>query len=156
MKSVTITFRDAVLADLDAIIALLANDALGALREHYENPLPDAYTDAFAEIQRDPNNTIIVAVQSGAVVGVLQLTIIPNLTYVGRRRALIEGVRVAESVRGQGLGRSLIQHAIDRARKARCHMVQLTTSKQRPSAIQFYESLGFKASHEGMKLGLPE
>lgn len=149
-------FREAVRDDLDAIVALLANDALGALREQYEQPLPVGYGTAFDSIQNDPNNTLIVADQGTTLVGVLQLTLIPNLTYVGGWRAQIEGVRVAESVRAQGVGRALVEHAIERARNARCHMVQLTTSKQRPSAIRFYESLGFASSHEGMKLGLTQ
>ena len=90
----------------------------------------------------------------GRLVGVLQLTFIPYLTYMGGWRALIEGVRVSSDARSLGIGRQLIEWAIDRARERNCHLVQLTTDKSRPDALRFYEKLGFKASHEGMKLHL--
>jgi len=86
------------------------------------------------------------------VVGVLQLTFIPYLTYQGGWRALIEGVRVARGARSQGLGKALLEWAIARARERGCVMVQLTTDKSRPDAKRFYDGLGFVASHEGMKL----
>ena len=44
--------------------------------------------------------------------------------------------------------------AIERARERGCVLVQLTSDKRRRDAIRFYESLGFAASHEGMKLNL--
>ena len=91
---------------------------------------------------------------NGQIVGVLQLTFIPYLTYQGGWRGLIEGIRVAAGFRGQGIGRELFQWAIDRARQWGCHLVQLTTDKARPDALRFYESLGFRASHEGLKLHL--
>jgi GNAT superfamily N-acetyltransferase len=95
-----------------------------------------------------------VAVDDGAIIGVLQLTFIPHLTYRGGIRAQIEGVRVDGAYRGKGIGRILFEWAIARSRDRGCHVVQLTADKQRPDAHRFYESLGFKASHEGMKLHL--
>ena len=95
-----------------------------------------------------------MADQDGRVVGVLQLTFIPSLTYQGGWRALIEGVRVDARARSQRLGRALFEWAIGRARERGCHLVQLTTDKTRPDARRFYEALGFVASHEGMKLSL--
>lgn len=92
---------------------------------------------------------------AGQVVGVLQLTFIPYLTYQGGWRALIEAVRVDPKLRSTGLGTTMFQWAIERARERRCHLVQLTTDKARPDAKRFYENLGFVASHEGMKLHLP-
>jgi GNAT superfamily N-acetyltransferase len=131
---------------------MLADDALGALRERYTTPLPEAYYAAFEAIEADPNNELVVAERGGEVVGVLQLTFIPYLTYQGGWRALVEGVRVASSERGRGLGGLLLRWAVDRARARGCHLIQLTTDKRRPEALQFYERLGFKATHEGMKL----
>ena len=90
----------------------------------------------------------------GAVVGVLQLTIIPYLSYEWGRRALIEGVRVAAGSRGHGVGQALMEWAMNRARERGCHLVQLTTDKTRAAAKRFYEKLRFKATHEGMKLHL--
>jgi GNAT superfamily N-acetyltransferase len=149
-------FRSAVRGDLESIVRMLADDALGAMRERYELPLPGSYVRAFEAIDADPNNELLVAELAGEVVGVMQLTFIPYLTYRGGVRALVEGVRVASSRRGQGLGARLMREAIDRARRRGCHMLQLTTDKARPEALRFYESLGFRASHEGMKLHLGE
>lgn len=150
-----ILFRAAVRPDLPAIVRLLAEDPLGAKRERYADPLPDCYRDAFEAIEQDPRNELIVAEREGAVVGCLQLTFIPGLARQGGERAQIESVRVARALRGQGLGRALFEWAIGRARERGCHLVQLTTDKSRPEAHQFYKSLGFVASHEGMKLILP-
>ncbi len=156
MNTATFTFRRALKGDLPAIVGLLADDALGATRESFESPLPSAYDDAFVAIDCDPNNELVVAVDaSNDVVGVLQMTFIPYLTYRGGWRALIEGVRIASTLRSSGLGRRLFEWAIQRAADRHCHMVQLTSDKARPDAIRFYEALGFKASHEGLKLHLP-
>jgi GNAT superfamily N-acetyltransferase len=138
--------------DVDRIVSLLADDPLGATRERYESPLPQEYYNAFDAIDRDENNELIVATLDGDVVGVLQLTIIPYLTYQGRGRALIEGVRVSSNHRSLGVGQKLFDWAIARAKESGCHMVQLTTDKSRPDALRFYQNLGFVASHEGMKL----
>ncbi len=146
------TFRPAQRADLPAVVALLADDPLGAKRERFDDPLPQSYRDAFAAIEADPHNELWVAELNGQVAGVLQLTLIPYLTYQGGWRALIEGVRVAAVHRGKGLGKALFEWAISRARERGCHLVQLTTDKARPDARRFYERLGFVASHEGMKL----
>ena len=150
-----LSFRRARESDVPDIVRLLADDPLGATRERYATPLPEAYARAFRAIDGDPNNELVVAEQGGRVAGVLQLTFIPSLTYQGGWRALVEGVRVDARLRSQGLGRALFEWAIARARERGCHLVQLTTDKSRADARRFYESLGFVASHEGMKLSLP-
>jgi GNAT superfamily N-acetyltransferase len=149
-----ITFRRAGQRDLPAIVRLLADDPIGAKRERYETPLPQAYTRAFEAIDADPNNELVVACLEDEVVGVLQLTFIPYLTYQGGWRALIEAVRIDSRHRSRGLGKRMFEWAIERSRDRGCHLVQLTTDKARPDAKRFYESLGFVASHEGMKLQL--
>ena len=148
------TFRRATRADVPDMVRMLADDMLGSQREQYTLPLPESYYTAFAAIDTDPNNELVVMELDGKVVGVLQLTYIPYLTYQGRWRALIEGVRVDANLRASGLGRKLLTWAIARAQSKGCHLVQLTSDKARPDAIRFYESLGFVASHEGMKLHL--
>jgi GNAT superfamily N-acetyltransferase len=149
-----IIMRMATPADVPAIVAMLADDPLGAARERFEEPLPDSYYQAFAAIEHSPDNHLMVADSGGQVMGVLQLTIIPYLTYQGSKRALIEGVRVHRDARGRGLGKQMFGWAITMARDAGCHVVQLTTDKKRPQALAFYQTLGFVASHEGMKLHL--
>lgn len=151
-----ITIREARFEDLQAIVSLLADDPLGSARESIEDPLPEAYTKAFAEIEADPRQTLLVAETDGRVVGTLQLSILPNLTYGGRRRAQVEGVRIASDARGSGIGRGLMDRAKQLARNAGCHMLQLTTNRQRPKAVHFYERLGFVDSHHGLKLYLQD
>ena len=150
-----LSFRPAVKRDLPAVVKMLADDPLGALRENFTDPLPESYFQAFVAIEADPNNELIVATIGDEVIGVLQLTFIPYITHQGGWRALVEGVRVSTQYRSAGLGTQLFAWAKHRAIERNCHVLQLTSDKQRPDAIRFYESLGFVASHEGMKLQLP-
>lgn len=146
--------RRAVAADLPAIVALLADDTLGRGREDPRPPLDPRYAAAFAAIEADPNQLLAVVEAEGAVVGCLQLSFMPGLSRLGAWRGQIESVRIAASRRGGGLGRRMIEWAIAECRRRRCGLVQLTSDKSRPDALRFYESLGFRASHEGMKLDL--
>ena len=146
--------RRATRADVPAIVALLADDELGRQREDLADPLPEAYWEAFAAIDADPRQLLAVAEREGTIVGTLQLTFLPHLTHRGSERALVEAVRIARDARGGGLGRTMLEWAIEQARQRGCRMVQLTTDKQRTDARRFYESLGFEATHEGMKLPL--
>lgn len=149
-------FRDADREDLTAIIELLADDPLGALRELLTNPLPQSYLDAFDAISADPNNRLIVAVLGGQIAGTMQLTFLPGLSHQGSWRCQIEGVRISKSFRSQGVGRRMIEWAIGQAAERGCRFVQLTSDKTRSDALRFYENLGFKASHAGMKLRLED
>jgi GNAT superfamily N-acetyltransferase len=146
-----IEIRRAVADDVPAIVAMLADDPLGAKRER---PGDAAYAEAFKDIDADPRQFLAVAVKDDQVVGTLQLTFIPGLSRLGATRALIEAVRVRSDQRGDGLGGRLIQWAIDTARERGAAMVQLTTDASRTDAHRFYERLGFVASHVGMKLPL--
>lgn len=138
--------------DVPTIVRLLAEDQLGSTRESAEDPLPQAYWDAFERLGHE--NAIYVAEMDGSVAGCLQLTFIHGLSRRGATRAQIEGVRVAASHRGAGIGEALMRDAIERARRAGCKLVQLTTDRRRGDAHRFYERLGFVASHVGMKLPL--
>lgn len=155
-----ISFRSATRDDLHAIVAMLADDALGNAREVVSDPLDPAYSDAFDAISTDPNQRLIVAERASEspaparVVGCLQLTFIPGLSHRGRWRGLIEGVRVASGERGVGIGRAMIEHAVSLCRDRGCGLVQLTSNKARTDARRFYESLGFVASHDGFKLAI--
>jgi GNAT superfamily N-acetyltransferase len=148
--------RDATAADLPAIVALYADDVLGAGREQPDDPLPQRYRDAFAEIAADPRHRLVVVEDAAQVVATLQLSFLPHLVRGGGERAQLEAVRVAATHRGSGLGRRLVEWAIDRARERGCALVQLTTDATRPDAHRFYESLGFRPTHVGMKLPLED
>jgi GNAT superfamily N-acetyltransferase len=147
-----VTFRDARREDVPAVVALLADDVFSTERE----AAPDeAYLKAFEQVQSDPRSRLIVAEEEdGQVVGTLQLLMLPGLSRHGMLRAEIEGVRVAAPHRKRGLGRAMIEWAVGQAREQGCGLVQLTSDKRRHDAIRFYKSLGFTASHEGLKLSL--
>ena len=147
-------FRDATAADLPAIIALIADDQLGAQRDDPGPPLPQAYLDAFQAIDADPNQRLVVAVEGDQLVGTAQLSFLPGLARRGAWRMQIEAVRVASSHRGRGLGRELLRWCIAEARERGCTLVQLTSDASRAQAHAFYASLGFIDSHVGFKLRL--
>ena len=149
-----VIFREATQSDLQAIVALLADDALGAMRERPADTLDAGYLAAFDVIAASPNETLLVAEQAGRVVGCLQLSFLPGLSHHGAWRGQIEAVRVASDLRGSGIGHRMLLEAIGRCRAKGCRIVQLTTNTARTDAARFYVSLGFKASHVGMKLEL--
>ncbi|MFI2783952.1 GNAT family N-acetyltransferase [Streptomyces sp. ALB3] len=144
--------RPAAAADLPAIVAMLADDPLGAQRESPDDLTP--YEAAFRRLADDPNQHVVVAVHQDRVVGTLQLTIVPGLSRRGATRSVIEGVRVHADARSSGLGTQLIQWAVDESRRQGCQLVQLTSDATRTDAHRFYERLGFTASHVGFKLAL--
>ena len=150
-----VKIRPAKKEDVTAIVGMLADDKLGSKREDFRDPLPEVYFNAFSKIASDPNQELMVVVnKEERVIGTLQLSLIPYLTYRGGTRAQIEAVRIHKEYRGKGIGKVVFQWCIARAREKGAHVVQLTTDKLRPEAIRFYEDLGFRASHEGMKLHL--
>jgi ribosomal protein S18 acetylase RimI-like enzyme len=146
-----VTIRRARRDDVGIIIKMLADDPLGGARERLEEPLPDCYFTAFETVDRDPNLQLVVAVDGeGAVVGCLQLCILPGLSSQGASRALIEDVRVASHCRSRGIGEQLVQWAVGEARAKGCKLVELLTHNTRVDAQRFYERLGFQRSHVGM------
>lgn len=146
--------RRATEADLPAIVALLADDPLGAAREDASLPLDRAYAKAFAAIDADPNQLLAVADADGQILGCLQITFLPGLSRKGAWRGQIESVRVAQAARGIGLGKTIFEWAIETCRAQGCSLVQLTSDTGRPDAHRFYEALGFVGSHTGFKLTL--
>lgn len=148
-----IKFRKATINDISTIVEMIADDELGKKRENFKNPLPNEYIKAFENINTDKNQELIVVEnKNDEVIGTLQLSFIQYLTYRGGIRAQIEAVRIRKDQRGLGIGKTMFQWAINRAKERNAHLLQLTTDKKRPKAIQFYEDLGFIASHEGMKM----
>jgi GNAT superfamily N-acetyltransferase len=153
-KEMELTYRLAIEADLIGIVQLLADDKLGATREHFKLPLPVAYTRAFRAIADDKQQELTVIELGGELVSTFQLSFIHYLTHLGGLRAQLEAVRVKAAYRGQGIGTEVFRYAIQRASAKGAYVLQLTTDKQCPEAKRFYESLGFVNSHEGMKLPL--
>jgi GNAT superfamily N-acetyltransferase len=147
-------FRRAVSTDLPAIIHMLADDDLGSTREREETPLPDSYQRAFEAIEDDANHELIVAELDGQIIGTLQLIFLPSLSYQGGLRAQVESVRVDKKFQNRKIGSQMMAYAIQRAKIRGAHLMQLTTHQTRTNAHRFYERLGFKGSHLGMKLNL--
>lgn len=150
-----LVIRAARETDLEAIVRLLADDAIGRGRERIELPLPPAYLAAFREIDRDPRDELIVVERDGEIVATAQLTFLRSLSHQGSERLQVEAVRVASPERGKGVGRFLFAWIAARAEARGCRVVQLTTDKRCADARRFYEAIGFEATHEGMKLRLP-
>ncbi|MDX2527787.1 GNAT family N-acetyltransferase [Streptomyces europaeiscabiei] len=144
--------RPATEADVPEIVAMLADDPLGARRESPDDLTP--YLAALDRLSGDPNQHVVVAVRENRVVGTLQLTVVPGLSRRGSTRSIIEGVRVHADERGGGLGTLLIEWAVDSSREQGCQLVQLTSDVTRTDAHRFYERLGFEATHVGFKLPL--
>jgi ribosomal protein S18 acetylase RimI-like enzyme len=149
-----LTFRLATKEDLPDIVRMLSDDTLGSTREKFSDNLSENYARAFKIINADQNQELTVAEMNGEIVATFHLTFIQYLTHQGGLRAQIEAVRTNSKFRGQGIGRKVFDYAINRAKNKGCFLVQLTTDKQRPDAIRFYETIGFVATHEGMKLKL--
>mgnify|MGYP001157241275 FL=1 len=146
-------FRKATENDVSVIVEMIADDELGRKRENFQIPLPSEYLIAFEKINSDENQELIVVENEDLeIIGTLQLSFIQYLTYRGGIRAQIEAVRIRKDKRGLGIGKVMFEWAINRAKARKAHLLQLTTDKKRPKAIKFYEELGFKQSHEGMKM----
>ena len=148
-----ITIRPAGRDDVSAIVHMLADDPLGSARERLEEPLLPSYIEAFDKLDHDPNVQLVVAQDGeGAVVGCLQLCILPGLSSQGASRGLIEDVRVAAHCRSRGIGEAMVQWAVAEARAKGCKLVELLTHHTRVDAQRFYERLGFQRSHVGMTI----
>lgn len=146
-------FRKATRNDVSKIVEMIADDELGKNREKFQIPLPTEYLNAFKNIDVDKNQELIVVENGNSeIIGTLQLSFIQYLTYRGGIRAQIEAVRIKKGKRGLGIGKKMLEWAINRAKERNAHLLQLTTDKKRPKTIKFYEDLGFRATHEGMKI----
>jgi len=149
----SISIRRARREDIEAIVKMLADDPLGSGRERIEQPLPSCYSRAFEAVDGDPHIRLVVAEDSGgAVVGCLELCILPGLSSQGASRGLIEDVRVVTHCRSRGIGEKMVQWAIAEARSRGCKLVELLTHHTRVDAQRFYKRIGFEPSHVGMTL----
>src|SRR5699024_6235345 len=115
-EELPLTIRKASLRDLPKIVGLLADDKLGKNRESPGAELPQDYYDAFAVIQADQNQELIVVEREGVVIGTLQLSFIQYLTQKGSLRAQIEGVRIRSEMRSLGIGKTMVEWVVNRAK----------------------------------------
>jgi len=147
-----LNYREAEEYEVPILVRMFADDKLGSKREDISEPINKSYVSAFNQIKSDPNNELIVAIHENEIIGMMQLTYIPSLGLLGSKRCVIGGVRVHSRYRGRGLGTKIIKWGIKQSECKGCKIVQITSDKQRPEAIRFYEKLGFKATHEGLRL----
>ena len=149
----TVHFRFAERADVAAVVALLADDELGAGREQTGAGALAKYLAAFDDMTAQGDNRYLLAQNAeGEILGCVQITLITGLSRAGAKRAQLEGVRVAGTARGLGIGGRLLGEAHAIAAREGCTLVQLTTDRRRDEALRFYEQLGYDNSHHGLKL----
>jgi len=149
-----LSFRRATEADVPAIVAMLADDILGAARETASPESYPQYLSAFRAIDADANQFLLVVEDGAQIVGTLQLTFIAGLARAGLKRGLVEAVRVARDRRGEKIGEAMFAWVLEKCRQERCGIVQLTTDRSRKEAHRFYDRLGFEPSHIGYKMML--
>jgi ribosomal protein S18 acetylase RimI-like enzyme len=147
-------YRDATAADLPAIVAMLADDHLGAGREDATLPLDPAYLAAFHAMAQAPQQRLVVAQDGDRIVGTMHLLAIAGLSARGARHGQIEAVRVAADRRGAGLGEDFVRWAIGELRAAGCTSVQLVSHNSRGDAHRFWRKAGFEQTHAGFKMAL--
>jgi GNAT superfamily N-acetyltransferase len=147
----TLSIREARAEDLEAIVRVHEEDALGSHGDAWLPETRPAYEAAFRAIAASADNALYVAEQEGRVVGTFQLTFIPNLTGRGALRVKVESVKVAARLRSQGIGAAMMAFAEDVARGRGAAMLELSSNKARKDAHRFYERIGFDRSHEGFK-----
>lgn len=147
-----ILIRDARASDLPDLLRLLDEDAIRELSEDLSDLTP--YAVALAEILAGAHSTVLVGEIDGAVVATAQVTWQRRLMYGAGLVCQVESVRVWSAHRGCGVGGELMRWIIDDAHRRGCARVELTSNARRVDARRFYERMGFRASHIGMKLYL--
>ena len=146
--------RDARLDDLDAVLRLLNEDAIREVSEDYRDLTP--YREAMAEILAVPHSTVLVGEVGDEIVATAQVTWQRRMMYGAGLVCQIESVRVDSRRRSEGIGSAFVESIVADARRRGCARAELTSNAKRTDARRFYERLGFKASHIGMKLYLGE
>ena len=145
----TLQIREAGPPDLEAILALTAQDS-----QHYFDE-PEQVTEnqraALAEITADAHQQMLVGEIDDVVVCTAQVTWMRMLSADGGLYCQVEAVRTSSSRRGEGIGAALMTHVEDEARDRGAARIQLTSNLARTRAHSFYERLGYEGSHLGMK-----
>lgn len=147
----SVVVRRANAADVAIIVQMLWDDDEGRQRESISKNQASTYLSAFEQIERDPNSQVLVATINNTVVGCLQLTVIPGLSYRGVNRALVEDVRVLKSHRGRGIGNQMLAFAEAKATELGCGLIELFVHDGRSDAHRFYENAGYIGAHRGFR-----
>lgn len=149
-----LVIREAREQDLPALITLFAADDLGGHGDTAdEGAFPD-YLAAFRTLETSPDQTLYVAEQRGEVVGTFQIAIATTLAARGASFMVIEAVQTRGDMRGQGIGKRMIEFCLAEAKGRGLLRVQLISNGKRKDAHRFYERLGFEQSHLGFKMAL--
>jgi GNAT superfamily N-acetyltransferase len=135
-----IAVREASEADLPAVLAIYAQPELDA---GDVLSLDDA-RDRFARFARYPDYKLYVAVDGDAIVGTFALLVMDNLLHRGAPSGVVEDVGVAPELHGRGIGKAMMQHAMQRCRDRGCYKLVLSSNAKRSNAHAFYASLGFE------------
>ncbi len=101
-----------------------------------------------SSILSDQNHRIFVAEMDGRIVGSITLLIEQKFIHGGGRVGHIEDVVVADRMQGKGIGKSLVEFALDYARNRGCYKTILDCLD---GVLGFYESLGFSRTSNGMR-----
>ncbi len=146
MNQLLLQIREVVDADLPALLDLYA--AAGLNRSSSDTFTPEEARSHLALFRQYPNYKLYVAtVPVGLreqLVGSYALLIMDNLAKRGLRSAIVEDVCVDPGLQGQGIGRSLMDHAMAQARAAGCYKLTLSSNLRRGEAHAFYDALGFE------------
>lgn len=143
--------RAAIRSDLGAILRLLRElgDTTHTQSAHVR--MSSAAVRAWTRMENDADRTVLVAEQRGQIIGTLDLLVVANLTHDAQPWAIVDNLVVDPETRGAGVGRALMEDALDRATRAGCYKVELLSHESRGGAHAFYRSLGFDNSAEGFR-----
>lgn len=145
----SLCFREASKFDLPDVLRLYAQPDMddGKILSVFEAER------IFERMSSYPNYKIYVAVSDKRVVGTFALLIMDNLGHLGAPSAIIEDVVVDPTLQGQGIGKKMMQHAIQLATENGCYKAVLSSNVKRERAHVFYESLDFERHGYSFRLG---
>jgi PhnO protein len=127
--------RKIEIGDLDEVYKLL--------NKLYDNKLKyEIFSKIYKEKVSDNNSYYIVAISNGKIVGILTSEIQTKL-HRAKKQSFIEDLIVEKNYRNNGIGKELLQNAIEYAKKQDCEVVELTCYLQNDNAHRFYENNGF-------------